>query len=60
MTEIFDDAKFNVSYSTCGTSQPSQIFLDEEDEPEEEDVPSETGSHSSYHPGDLNSIYTLY
>ena len=49
-----------MSYSTGGASQCPQIFSDEEDEPEEEDVPSETGSHSSYYPGDLNSIYTLY
>ena len=60
MTEIYDDRKYNVSFSTGGVSQCPQIFLDEEDETEREDIPLEIGSHSSYHPGDLNSIYTLY
>ena len=49
-----------MSYSTGGASQCPQTFLNEEDEPGEEDVPLETGSLNSYHPDDLNSIYTLH
>ena len=60
MTEIYDNRKYNMSYLTVGASQHPQIFSDEEDEPEEKDEPLETGSYSSYNPGDLDSIYTLY
>ena len=60
MTEIFDDRKYNMSSSAGCASQHPQIFSDKKDEPEEEDIPSEMGFHSSYYPGDLNNIYTLY
>ena len=35
MTKIYDDRKYNMSYSTGGASKHPQIFSDEEDEPEE-------------------------